>query len=154
MKRNTSVTLEEGDKEKIRSMGISVSSFTQKAVEILLSEGYDDYRAVMKVKLLEEDIENAEAEIAACRKRMEQLEPIIETLKSLHTTAQEELEISRTTGKLAKLTQKLNKGIILHMYDEGVIEEKCASIISEMRQINPEFDLTKHIQRLMKIMGY
>lgn len=153
-KKNTCITLDTQDIDKIRDMGFSISKFTQKAIDTLLSEGFEDYVGSLKVKLISEDLQDAREEYKACEERLAFLHNQINILQEVYNNAEEELEIAMTVGKLSKLIAKINKYLVMESYDVDVVSSKYSDVINEIKRLNPEFDLSVHRDRIMKIMGY
>ena len=154
VKKNTCISIDEGDINKIRDMGFSVSKFTQKAIDSLLSDGFEDYAMSLKVKLIEDDLQEAIEEREACEARLAFLIEQINALQTIHDNAEEELQIAMTVGKLSKLIARINKFLVMESYDVDVVNEKYSDVIVEIKGLNPEFDLSLHRDRIMKIMGY
>lgn len=153
-KKNTCISIDEDDINKIRDMGFSVSKFTQKAIDSLLSDGFEDYAMSLKVKLIVDDLQTAIEEKEACEARLTFLIEQIDALQIIHDNAEEELQIAMTVGKLSKLIAKINKYLVMESYDVDVVNEKYSDVIMEIKGLNPEFDLSLHRDRIMKIMGY
>lgn len=63
-------------------------------------------------------------------------------------------ELIHRTKRLGDLTMALNKQLVAYHFDEEYINDMCADIIFEIRQIKPAFDLAKHITRMKVIMGF
>lgn len=153
MKRNTSVTLDSELIEQVRNMGISVSRFTEKAMETLISDGFDDFTLSLKIKMYQDTLNEIRREQDACDQRYNDLEEQRISLETGLSDAQEQYEMAISIGKLSKLTQRLNRITIMNNYNPDIIVEKAHDIIKEMMILNPDFNLEQHIQSLRRVIN-
>jgi hypothetical protein len=153
MKRNTSVTLDSDLIDKVRRMGMSVSGVAEKAMETLADDGFDDFTLNLKIRMYQDAICEIDTEEHACNKRLEELHSQRTVMEQAVGEAQEQLVLARTVGRLAKLTQQLNKVIIMNNYNDAHVSEKAYALIGEMLTLNPEFNLKQHILSLRRILN-
>lgn len=153
MKKNTSVSIDTELIDKVRSMGFSVSRFTERAIETLVSDGFDDFTLGLKIRLYKDALGEIASEQDACNKRHVELEQQHKDLTVALKDAMEQLEVAQSIGKLTKLTQRLNRIIIMNNYNADIVVDKAHDIIVDMMGLNPEFNLEQHILSLRRMLN-
>lgn len=153
MKVKTSVAVDPDLKEQIQKLGMSVSSITERAMETVLSESCEDYRLQFKIKLYEDTINDILYEQDFCKKRNEVLDEQLALTRELLKEAKDNYVLATTVVKLSKLTQKINRVIIMNNYDADLVVDKAHDLLVEMKQMNSDFNLTQHIISLRKMLN-
>lgn len=153
MKVKTSVAVDPDLKEQIQKLGMSVSSITERAMETVLSESCEDYRLQFKIKLYEDTINDILYEQDFCKKRYEVLDEQLALTRELLKEAKDNYVLATTVVKLSKLTQKINRVIIMNNYDADIVVDKAHDLLVEMKQMNSDFNLTQHIISLRKMLN-
>lgn len=149
---STSVTLDSDTVDKLKAHGLSVSGFARNALNAVVSEGFDDYLVTLKLKMIEENLAAVHNEYNACQERMQYLQHKLSSLKEIHDRTVKEHEEAMTVGKLSLLVQQLNKAIIMSSFDAEETANRAHQTIAEMMVLNPDFNLTTHIQRLRAVI--
>lgn len=153
MRRNTSVNVDEGVVNNLRELGFTLTGFTQTAVDVVLSEGFDDFAVALKLKLLEEEEQKLEEEISRCESKLRYLNMQLGRSHELHDIMVRNYEASKRSAIVCKLVDELNSIIIINGYDIDAVTRKSPDLIKEIQSFNPDFILEKHIERIRKLVS-
>ena len=153
MRRNTSVNVDEGVVNNLRELGFTLTGFTQTAVDVVLSEGFDDFAVALKLKLLEEEEQKLEEEISRCESKLRYLNMQLGRSHELHDIMVRNYEASERSAIVCKLVDELNSVIIINGYDIDAVVRKSPDLIKEIQSFNPDFILEKHIERIRKLVS-
>ena len=153
MRRNTSVNVDEGVVNNLRELGFTLTGFTQTAVDVVLSEGFDDFAVALKLKLLEEEEQKLEEEISRCESKLRYLNMQLGRSHELHDIMVRNYEASKRSAIVCKLVDELNSVIIINGYDIDAVVRKSPDLIKEIQSFNPDFILEKHIERIRKLVS-
>jgi len=150
MKKNTSISVDHNLINKIHEMGMSVSAVAERAMQVIIEDGFDDVILKLKLKFLSDTLVNIDSELSACKERITELEQQRVSIGEAIDDTKELLELSRTVIKLAKLMQRLNKELIINEYNYTAVDQK---IINDIKELNPDFNIEKHVINLKNIIG-
>jgi hypothetical protein len=153
MRRHTTVVLDDGVVDKLGDLGFTLSGFTQTAVDILLSEGFDDFAMSLKLKMLDIEQAKIEEDIAKTESHLRYLTKQYERNKELYSMVSKNYEDAKVSVYICSLIDKLNTCIITNGYDKDIIEKQAHDIIEEIVENNPGFNLEKHIDRIRKLVS-
>lgn len=153
MRRHTTVVLDDGVVDKLGDLGFTLSGFTQTAVDILLSEGFDDFAMSLKLKMLDIEQEKIEEDIAKTEAHLRYLTKQYERTQELRTMVSRNYEDAKVSVHICSLVDRLNTCIITNGYDKSIIEKQAHDIISEIVDNNQGFNLDTHIDRIRKLVS-
>lgn len=153
MRHNTTVNLEDGSVEKLNELGLTLTGFVQMAVDILFSEGFDDFTMSLKLKMLDQEYRELENERSKTEAQLRYIERCLLRNQELRAIMEKNFEEAKTIAAQCALVDKLNNIIIHSAYNEKMVEKKGKDVLQEMRELNPDFDLTEHISRIQKLIS-
>jgi hypothetical protein len=152
MKKNTTVSVDHKVIDQLHDLGLTLSGFTQFAVDALLTEGFDDFTQSLKIKMIERELEGIEEEILTINNRLKYLQGKQELYNSLRELALDSIEVSRITNAITTIMKKINQTLIVNDYDKGIVMSKHEEDIKLIKELNPEFDIDIHIERFKRLM--
>jgi len=145
------------DKERIAQLieeGWNVSALLSEALDLVCTPDWEDMRVMLKIKLMENRREEIDKEISTMRIRFDLLEEEDTRLLKSIGQIKEDWEVAKRTTRLRDYVQSLNRIIIANMYHYPEIEVAAEDIIKRIKELNPDFDLHTHMDRLRVVMEY
>ena len=152
MRHNTSIVIEDGVVDSLRDLGYTLSGFTQTAVDVLLSEGFDDFAMALKLKLLEQEELDIDEEIIKSEARIAYLRRQKQRVEELRGIVHRNYEAAKASAVTCNLIDKLNHAIIMSGYDIESVKKTNKDTINELKNLNKDFDLARHIERIKKLV--
>jgi hypothetical protein len=131
--------LAEALKEKT---GMSISSICRLAMEMFASHEMDDVTFNLKLSMLDVERQNLLKQREHCNIKLEELDELTDGIKFKYG------EIKKR-NRMQGLIQHLNGELITFCYDSERIN---MDNVREIIEMNPDFDLVKHIERFKKIV--
>ena len=153
----TAVMIEEEKKDRLLELGFNISAVCRAAIDQALDVSNDDLIFDMRIRRIEEEIviqsgreQDITISLDYCRSRLKQLKEERERLKNESVRA-------IIVAKHSAIITKINRIIIAADYDRIAIDQAIETtygktIIEEMMEVNPSFDLTKQIANLKSVM--
>lgn len=150
-KRVTCISIDSELHDRIKD-NWNVSALAQMAIEIVLSTEFEDVATAMKVRHLEEEIDNLEGEARDARVRVERATQRRDELIKIRDRTIQDFERAKVTSRLSSLIKSLSRIAIVYEYDEAEVRENAQDVLDSIMILNPGFNLTKHLDRLKNIM--
>lgn len=148
----TSVNLDPDIVEEAKRKGFNISEECRNALQILVSDEFNDVDIGLKIEILvkqseqiDNDLNNINNTISQLNNRKNCASDEIKLLQS------QQLAI-RNSNMLNKLTGILNKSIITNRFDISIIKLHHDDIIRQIQTIKPEFEIEHHVNRMKLIM--
>lgn len=150
----TSVYVDLDKAEEIGKKGFTVSQVVQTAMNLVLSDDFEDINVELRLKDLNDHIEKVKVEIAECEVKLELKRTLLERFTEQKETIENEWEAAKDTVVLAKHVRSLNQVIIASGYDVEVVRETAHELLEKIVEVNPQFDLDRHVKRFKDIMSF
>jgi hypothetical protein len=146
-KVTTSVYLDSNLLEQIaEKTDMNVSTAVNVALEMFLRYEMDDTLLHFKLDRIEQEHNLLQIE-------KQQIENRITNLIKYKETVQKEYDDIKKRDRELVLVRLLNNQLITYDYNEFDIIENYTDLLNEMKEVNPEFNLTKYITRMKKIIS-
>lgn len=152
-KGTTSVYVDKDQVERIKGMGLDLTSITNKALEIVDSDEFADVAVEMRLKINEDVINQTREEILRLETRLGYLRQRLETSTVRQTEILTEWETTKKTVMLSRYMYQLNMAIIAAQYDVITIKESAKDVIGKIIEINPMFQIDVHVTGFRKEMN-
>lgn len=149
----TSVYVNPDQVQRIREMGLDLSSITNKALDIIDSDEFADLAVEMRLKLNEDLINTTREEILRLETRLIHLRQRLTNAIEKQTDIQVEWERTKQTVMLSRYMYQLNMAIIAADYDTVTVSESAKQIIEKVVEINPQFQLDVHVKGFRSAMS-
>lgn len=153
VKRTTSVYVDQAQVERIKGMGLDLTSITNKALEIVDSDEFADIAVEMRLKINEDVINQTREEILRLETRLGYLRQRLDGAVGKRDEIRIEWEATKKTVMLSRYMYQLNLSIISAEYDTVTIKESAKPIIEKIVEINPMFDIAIHVTNFKKEMN-
>lgn len=154
MKGRTSLYLDLDLIDQLIKDGWNVSALMSEALDIVCSPDWEDMRVMMRINLMEKRREEIKNDLSALRNRTAALELEDTRLSESIVSTKSDWEIAKRTTRLSGYIKSLNQIIIATLYHIPEIEETAKDILPRIKELNPDFDLLTHIDRLRTVMEY
>jgi len=149
----SSVYVDSEKVEQITSKGFSLSQICQTALKLVVSDDFEDLSVELRLIDLTEKITKTNREIQELEYDIKRKKKLMEMLVKEQTETTTEWHKARDTVVLAKYMRSLNQITIACGYDLAMVEDMAGSQLEKIRNVNPSFNLEKHIQRFKKTMS-
>jgi len=153
VKRTTSVYVDQDQVERIKGMGLDLTSITNKALEIVDSDEFADIAVEMRLKINEDVINQTRDEILRMETRLIYLKQRYDNAVAKKDEIRDEWEVTKKTVMLSRYMYQLNLATIAANYDAVTVKESAKDTIERIVEINPLFDLNIHIKGFQKEMN-
>ena len=148
----TTLNLDTEVVEEAKRKGYNISEECRNALQILVSDEFNDVDVGLKIEILVKKSEQVDNELNNAHNLIIQLNnhknSMTEEIKTLQT---QQLAI-RNSNMLNKLTGILNKSIITNKFDIDTIKLHHDDIIRQIQTIKPGFEIEHHVNRMKLIM--
>lgn len=148
----TSVNLDPDIVDEAKRKGYNVSEECRNALQILVSDEFNDVDIGLKIEILVKQSEQMDNDLNNVHNTISQLNNrkncVSEEIKILRS---QQIAI-RNSNMLNKLTGILNKSIITNKFDINIIKLHHDDIIRQIQTIKPEFEIEHHVNRMKQIM--
>lgn len=152
MKKTYSVYVDDSKVTRARDLGFEISNLLDRTLDMVLSEEYEDMIIMNKLRIFDERIESTELSIIENQFRIQILEKDLGMLKLEREALVKDYEYTKRIIHVNRLTQAVNQILILHDYNVDESMPFAQEIVDELKEINPEFNITEHAKRLKIIM--
>lgn len=153
-KGRTSLYLDRELVTRLVADGWNVSSLVTEALELVDTPEWEDVRILAKIKLLETRKEEVEKELYNSKRRIKALEIENTRLTKDVIQVKEDWEIIKRTTRMQEYIQTLNRVVISAMYNVDEIKISARELIPKIIELNPDFDIYAHVDRLRTVMEY
>ena len=148
----SSVYIESELIEQLAKKGLSLSQVAQAAVKLVLSDDFEDIAVEMRMSMLDDRIRKLEVDLSELNFQVEVKMKQLEYMKKERERTEVEWKKARQTAVLTRYVRSLNQVIIASGYDQSLVKEMAGDTIQKILNVNPTFDLEKHIIRFKKAM--
>lgn len=130
----------------------SVSDVIDRIADTLLSEEYDDIATQLRLQILDNKIYETRVKLAEFRLAIAASEHDIVEFERMKVDTIKQWEYTKNTVRRTQHIKRLNRVIVAGEYDIHVVQETGKEIISNIMEIDPEFNLQAHVSRLKSIL--
>lgn len=122
--------------------GMSISAICRLSMEMLANNDMNDVTLHLKLSRIQAQREKYQVEKMFIEKQLEELD-------DLQGVVQVKYDETVKREYIQGLVQKLNGALIFNGYDKDDIDPQ---LLKDIMVVNPNFNLTKHIERFKKIV--
>ena len=152
--KTSTVYLDEDDVAEFKARNLNISNAARTAMRTILETGFDDIATMLRVSTIDRELTSLEGDLNTLNKHKYLLiykqKELIETRDNLLTN----MKAIQTSNRISELTQVLNKHIIDSKFDPISIAAEFPDMIVELEQLNPNFNIVTHIERLKIVLDF
>lgn len=152
--KTSTVYLDEDDVAEFKARNLNISNAARTAMRTILETGFDDIATMLRVSTIDRELTSLEGDLNTLNKHKYLLiykqKKLIETRDNLLTN----MKAIQTSNRISELTQVLNKHIIDSRFDSISIAAEFPDMIVELEQLNPNFNIVTHIERLKIVLDF
>lgn len=136
----------------VRALGYSHSELHDIIMDMVLSSEVDSTSYDVQFNLLKKKISAQQQTITDTKCRLEAEESELAYLEAKLNDLQHTYDEDRKILALSRAIGRLNQIIVVSGYDLTVVRATGADLISEIKGLNPAFDLEKHCKTLKDLI--
>jgi|LGOV01.1.fsa_nt_gb hypothetical protein len=153
-KTTSTVYLDEDDVREFREKGFNISETARIAMRTILETGFDDIATMLRVSAIDRELTSLEGDLNTLNKHKYLLIYKQKELTETRDNLVINMKAIQTSNRISELTQVLNKHIIDSKFDSESIASEFPDIIIELEQLNSNFNIVTHIERLKIILDF